>query len=178
MVSVFTVSARSHEHRCAVPGRAAGGTTRTVAATEHGISAALRTRLAHVVIAVVIGIASGCGVSAASASPSSHLWLTRFKAAPAPAGWLLLVPPSGTSSLWYPPIMRPIKGDLDSVSAALRERTGTILVYLNGVPKTGQPQMSAWPSFRLDHLRRTGIAWRTKRHTHPPWRFGAGEGRA
>jgi hypothetical protein len=119
------------------------------------MSVASRNRLAHVgvVIAVVIGLAAGCGVSAASASPSPPLWLTRFKAAPAPAGWLLLVPPSGTSSLWYPPIMRPIKGDTYSVSAALRDRTGTILVYLNGGPKTGNPQMRAWPSFRLDHLR-------------------------
>ena len=49
--------------------------------------------------------------------------------------------------------MQPEKGDASSVSAVLRDRNGTVLLYLNGGPSTGSPNMASWPAFRLDHLR-------------------------
>ncbi len=55
-----------------------------------------------------------------STSPS-FAWL---KPTPAPFGWMLLVPLSGNSLLWYPPSMKPINGDPYSVSAALKDRSG------------------------------------------------------
>jgi hypothetical protein len=103
---------------------------------------------------VLITVAGGLGVGEASASkPPARASFTWLKPAPTPSGWMLLVPPSGSSLLWYPPWMRRIPGDSYSVSAALKDRSGTYLVYLNAGPKTGNEQMSNWPSFRVDHLR-------------------------
>lgn len=102
----------------------------------------------------ILAFAAGCGADAAytsrSAAPHSLTWL---KPAAVQVGWRLLVPRSGSSLLWYPPSMRPISGDSYSVSAALKDRNGTELMYLNAGPKTGNEQMSNWPSFRIDHLR-------------------------
>ncbi len=105
-----------------------------------------------VIVAVAVVAAGAVGAASAShtSGPTSLAWV---KPAPAPAGWLRLIPRSHTSVLWYPPAMRPIPGDPYSVSTVLKDRNGTFLVYLNGGPKTGNEQMSNWPASRIDHLR-------------------------
>jgi hypothetical protein len=52
--------------------------------------------------------------------------------------------------------MRPIAGDASSISAAAKDRSGTILAYLNAGPGSGNEQLSTWASFRIDHLRAEG----------------------
>ena len=116
------------------------------------LPAVLRTPLAFFALLVAVGSGLGAGEAFAS-SPPAPVSFTWLKPLPAPSGWLLLVPESGSSLLWYPPWMRSVAGDPYSVSAALKDRNGTVLVYLNAGPKTGNEQMSNWPSFRIDHLR-------------------------
>ncbi len=108
--------------------------------------------LGLVLVAVAV---LGAGTASASRS-AAMLSPANFAPMPAPTGWRLLVPPSGTSSLWYPPSLRPIPGDAYSVSAALKNRKGIYLVYLNAGPKTGSEEMSTWPSFRVEHLQGEG----------------------
>jgi hypothetical protein len=113
------------------------------------VRAALCKRLTG--LGVILAIIAACGAGAATATPPFSLSL--LEPAPPPSGWQLLVPRSGTSLLWYPPSMTQISGDPYSVSAALRDREGTIVLYLNAGPRTGQEQLGNWPGFRLEHLR-------------------------
>jgi hypothetical protein len=109
---------------------------------------------AHRNLLAVLGAIVALGAGTAAASPGdAPLSLTWVKPAPAPAGWLLLVPSSGDSLLWYPPFMKKIPGDPWSVSASFKDATGTTLAYLNAGPKTGTEQQGSWTSFRLEHLR-------------------------
>ena len=50
---------------------------------------------------------------------------------PAPASWHRLALPDGSAVLSYQPALRPIAGDRDTVSAALRSPAGAYLLYLN-----------------------------------------------
>jgi len=88
-------------------------------------------------------------VGAAQARDNPFGWFTPRAA---PAGWQLLVPPSGTSLLWYPPSMRPKQGDPWSVTTVLK-RAGTDLLFLNAGPRTGTETYADFPKARLDHLR-------------------------
>jgi hypothetical protein len=117
------------------------------------LKVASRNRHARLAGLIVV-VAAACGIAGAAASLSTTpLSLSRLKPTPTPSGWRLLVPRSGTSSLWYPPVMRPASGDPWSVTAELRDGKGTILAYLNAGPKSGPERMKTWATFRLDHLR-------------------------
>jgi hypothetical protein len=72
---------------------------------------------------------------------------------PPPAGWKHLTPRPGNAVLWYPPSLQPVHADVSSVSAALRDRQGNYLAYLNSSPRQGGEQLSTWPDFRLETLR-------------------------
>jgi hypothetical protein len=117
-----------------------------------GYLTSIETRLAALgaTATIVLGLVAAGAFAARSPAPFS---LSRLKPATPPHDWKLLVPPSGTSLLWYPPYMRQTSGDPWSVSAVKKGPLGTFLFYLNAGPKTGNPKMSTWPSFRLDHLR-------------------------
>jgi len=101
---------------------------------------------------------TGTGSGAASLSQRSSVgagpfgW---FVPAPPPVGWKHLTLPlqSGNAVLWYPPSLHPVHGDAGSVSAALRDRNGNYLAYLNSTPKQGDERLSTWPDFRLGILR-------------------------
>ena len=122
---------------------------------------------------IALGASAAIGACVAASAGSSPGWtLSSLRPTPPAAGWKSLTPPSHSSVLWYPPSMQPVKGDSFSVSAALKSSSGMFLVYLNGGPSQGNPTMSGWASFRLDHLREernsavhndgfaTGIAFR------------------
>ncbi len=110
-----------------------------------------RRRRQPAILGVIVAVAVAWSAGGATAAPP--LSLSSLEPAPAPSGWRLLVPKSGSSLLWYPPSMKQISGDPTSVSAALVGRNGTDVLYLNAGPKTGDEQLSTWPSFRIDHLR-------------------------
>jgi hypothetical protein len=74
-------------------------------------------------------------------------------AAPAPAGWLHLTLPDGTATLSYPPSLRKVTGDADSVSAARISPAGRFLLYLNATPRQGDETLAHWATFRLRLLR-------------------------
>jgi hypothetical protein len=108
-------------------------------------------------LSVILAVVAALSVSSATATPL--LSLSSLKPAPAPSGWRVLVPKSGSSRLWYPPSMKKISGDPYSVSAALIDRNGADVLYLNAGPKTGDEKLSTWPSFRLDHIRAEQNRW-------------------
>lgn len=68
---------------------------------------------------------------------------------PAPASWHRLALPDGSAVLSYPPALRPIAGDRDTVSAALRSPAGAYLLYLNSTPRQGGENLRNWAGFRL-----------------------------
>lgn len=114
---------------------------------NHGTSLrfvnALRLTVACCFAFVALGSTAGAG-------GDPFAW---FAPRAAPAGWQLLVPPSGTSLLWYPPSLRPHQGDAWSVTALLRNRAGTDVLFLNAGPRTGTETYANFPAARLDHLR-------------------------
>lgn len=65
-------------------------------------------------------------------------------AAPAPAGWPRPTLPDGTAVLSYPPSLRRVAGDPDSVSAARLSPAGTYLRYLNATPRQGSESLRYW----------------------------------
>jgi hypothetical protein len=115
-------------------------------------SSAVSHRLAG--FGLLLALVAICGAGAAAASPTTAPFsLAQLKPMVEPAGWKLLIPPSGSSLLWYPPFMQPVKGDPYSVSAHFKDASGVTLLYLNAGPKNGGEQMKGWPAFRIDHLR-------------------------
>ena len=102
-----------------------------------GCARVLRLALAFGLTAGVAGLVAGWAAGARVhdvSAPTSLAWL---KAAPPPAGWKPLPAPKGRIVLWRPPDMAPVKGDPDSVSAALIH-DGTYLAYLNTGPPSGR----------------------------------------
>jgi hypothetical protein len=60
------------------------------------------------------------------------------------------------ATLAYPSTWTAIGGDRGSVSAALRDRHGGFLGYLNLTPRQGDERQANWASFRLMHNRAEG----------------------
>jgi hypothetical protein len=77
-----------------------------------------------------------------------------------PAGWKHATLPSGGAVLSYPPSLTLIKSDSPSVSAARRDKSGTILVYLNATTQQGAENLGNFPQFRIAHNRITSNAVR------------------
>jgi hypothetical protein len=88
--------------------------------------------------------------SGSAASPRPFRWLVP---APAPAGWKHSSLSSGAAVLSYPPSLTPITADHTSVSVAERDKSGTVLVYLNSTPQQGAENLANWPQFRIAHDR-------------------------
>lgn len=103
-------------------------------------------------VGIVAILASLCLVlsSASAANPWPFRWLVP---APAPAGWKHASLSSGGAVLWYPPSLAPLPADRTSVSAAERDKAGTVLVYLNSTPQQGAENLANWPQFRIEHDR-------------------------
>jgi hypothetical protein len=67
-----------------------------------------------------------------------------------PAGWRLARAPDG-ATLAYPPEWKTVAGDRGSLSAALRDRAGGYIGYLNLTPRQGDERQSNWTTFRIRH---------------------------
>ena len=112
-----------------------------------------RATAVGIVAALMVGLSLGVGAASGSRrspSPPPFRWLVP---APAPAGWRHLELPSGGAVLSYPPAFRPIHGDSGSVSVAEKDRSGTILAYLNATSREGGEHLATWPQFRIKHDR-------------------------
>jgi hypothetical protein len=73
--------------------------------------------------------------------------------AAAPAVWPHLTLPNGTAVLSYPPLLHPVAGDTDAVSAARLSPGGAFQLYLNATPRQGAERLQDWAAFRLRLLR-------------------------
>ena len=120
------------------------GTSRVERAGIRGFAAA-----AAVLSVALAGIAiAGCGATQGSA----FSWL--HPQSP-PAGWRI-AHLSGGAALPYPASWRLQHGDPGTATAALIDRDGRYLGYLNLTPRQGGETLANWASFRLDHNREEG----------------------
>jgi hypothetical protein len=107
------------------------------------------------VVAVAALVVAPASVSSASGaagqragSSGSFGWLVPT---PTPPGWRRVATTSGTPVLAIPPSFSPIGGDRGSVSAALEDKRGKVLAYLNVTPREGGEDLKGFASFRV-HL--------------------------
>jgi hypothetical protein len=106
--------------------------------------------------------ASGCGAGAGSPPRTARssaavasvpfAWL---RPSPAPAGWVVARISSG-ASVAYPRGWGAIAGDRGTATAALLDRDGRYLGYLNLTPRQGRETAASWASFRVSHNRAEG----------------------
>ena len=108
----------------------------------------LRGRHVLAVLASVAAIAAAAATFALSGGSPGRAFPALVPAA-APAGWPHLTLPNGTAVLSYPPSLRPVSGDADSVSAAQVSPKGVFRLYLNATPRQGDEQLRGWAAFRL-----------------------------
>jgi hypothetical protein len=108
----------------------------------------LRGRHVLAVLASVAAIAVAAATFALSGGSPGRAFPALVPAA-APAGWPHLTLPNGTAVLSYPPSLRPVGGDADSVSAAQVSPKGVFRLYLNATPRQGDEQLRGWAAFRL-----------------------------
>jgi len=108
----------------------------------------LRGRHVLAVLASVAAIAAATATFALSGGSPGRAFPALVPAA-APAGWPHLTLPDGTAVLSYPPSLRPVSGDADSVSAAQVSPKGVFRLYLNATPRQGDEQLRGWAAFRL-----------------------------
>ena len=102
-------------------------------------------------LAVLAALAAAAATVVALTLPSRSPGRT-FPAlvpAAAPAGWPHLTLPNETAVLSYPPLLRPVSGDTDAVSAAQVSPGGAFRLYLNATPRQGDEQLGGWAAFRL-----------------------------
>jgi hypothetical protein len=102
-------------------------------------SPAPHTRLAHA--------GPGRGSTVRTTTSGAFSWL---RPAPLPRGWHVDRGASG-AILAFPPSWRTVAGDRGSLSAALRDRNGRYLGYLNLTPRQGDERLSSWTTFRIRH---------------------------
>ena len=88
---------------------------------------------------------SRAGGAPGASGAGAFSWLS---ARAAPSGWRSATIASGGATLFYPPGWRPIVGDRGTVSAALRNASGSYLGYLNVTPRQGAERLAGWPAFR------------------------------
>jgi hypothetical protein len=112
------------------------------------VQAASRVRIVSS-LAIVASLCLGLS-SASAANPRPFRWLVP---APAPAGWKHASFPHGGAVLSYPPSLTRLSADRTSVSVAERDKSGTVLVYLNATPQQGAENLANWPQFRIAHIR-------------------------
>jgi hypothetical protein len=95
----------------------------------------------------VSGATTGLVDSTGSKQPASFDW---FKARAEPTGWRR-APLPGAAVLSYPPQFALASGDRGTVTAEVRDRSGTITGFLNATPRQGSETLANWPGFRIDH---------------------------
>lgn len=127
--------------------------------------------------ALALLAAAGCGgaVARRSQSPAPHTPFAHAPSAPGapsgrhaaagafswlrphtpPVGWKLARASDG-AILAYPRGWTTVAGDRGSLSAALRDRAGGYLGYLNLTPRQGEERQSNWETFRIRHNRAEG----------------------
>jgi hypothetical protein len=140
----------------------ATGTSSSTARRRLIFSGAL---LALAALAVVLtslkGSSPGAGTvrAVAGARPSAtplrrgFSWLRPLRA---PSGWHVARLQSGPAALAYPPGWRTIRSDPGSASAAVTDRRGTIVSYLNATPRSGAETLANWTRFRPNHVAEEG----------------------
>jgi hypothetical protein len=99
------------------------------------------------------GGGSRAGGTPGASGAGAFSWLT---ARPAPSGWTSARIASGGATLFYPPGWKPIAGDRGTVSAALRDASGSYLGYLNVTPRQGAERLTGWAGFRASRNAQEG----------------------
>jgi hypothetical protein len=134
-----------------------------------------------VILALLHGSSAGAGRARAVASakpsagtlPRTFSWL---RPAPPPSDWHVARLQAGSSALAYPPRWRTIQSDRGTVSAAVTDRSGTIVSYLNATPKSGGETLSNWTRFRPNHVADEGAHDVRLLAAAPRLRFRTGRG--
>jgi hypothetical protein len=110
-------------------------------------------------------LAACAGGSANGPSPAGGLPPTRaapassfdsLRPAQAPRGWRAVTSASGQLTLPYPSTWTTLRGDVGSVTAALRDAGGAYVGYLNATPRQGAEQLHGWARYRTEHNRGEG----------------------
>jgi len=134
---------------------------------EAARSSAVRRRLGRAAAVLLAGCSlASCGGSSTSSHPTpagpplgragyagGYGWL---RPAAAPRGWHSATIASGEATLFYPPRWKPLRGDVGTVTAALRDSWGTYIGYLNVTPRQGLEQLHGWADFRTSRNRGDG----------------------
>jgi hypothetical protein len=107
------------------------------AGTRHAVSGMLPGALALALTG------AGCGTS----SQAPFGWV---QPQPVPRHWAVVRIASG-SELAYPPGWRIVPGDRGTATAALLDKGGRYLGYLNVTPRQGDENVATWASFRIAH---------------------------
>jgi hypothetical protein len=109
--------------------------------------------LAVALVAGLILVVSGHGGSPAFATvdagrrqPEGFGWLVPRRP---PSGWAESELPSGGATLAYPPPFVSVAGDQGTVSAAVLDRDGRFVAYLNVTPRQGREQRHGFAWFRV-----------------------------
>jgi hypothetical protein len=124
------------------------------------------------VLVAALAIA-GCGSAGAPHSPGTYSWL---RPTAAPAGWHVGTLPSHAAAFAYPRGWRPIRTDPGTFSAALKDRRGQILGYLNATPRSGAETLANWARFRVAHNREEGDRSVVRESAASGLRFRSGTG--
>ena len=139
--------------------------TGTSSSTARKLLIATGALLALASVAMILvalnGSSPGAGRARAvgRARPSAatpHRDFSWLRPAPAPSGWRIARLRSGSGALAYPPGWQSIRSDPGTASAAVTDRRGTIVSYLNATPKSGGETLANWSRFRPNHVAEEG----------------------
>jgi hypothetical protein len=125
-----------------------------VTATSRGASA-LSAAVALLAAAGCAGAGMRPRPEAGQPPPADVASFTWLREQAAPTGWADARAPDG-SVLAHPAGWRQLAGDRGSISAALQDRDGRYLGYLNLTPREGAERAAGWASFRARHNRAEG----------------------
>jgi hypothetical protein len=113
------------------------------------MSSWLPPRLCAVAVVGALAVSPAAARATPPLNADAFAWLKPSHPLP---GWKLAVPPSGSSALWYPPVLRVHAGDTRSVTVELRHPSARVVVFVNAGPKNGRERLQGWESFRVAHL--------------------------
>jgi hypothetical protein len=140
------------------------------------------TRLQFLLAAGVMALVTACGGGQPRPAPrpaqvASQAGFGWFHPGPPPQTWRRASLTGQSATLSYPRSLRPMHGDPGAVTVGSTSRSGAVLVYLNVTPRQGAETLRAWPSFRVDHLRKEGQTAVRVEAVSPPLDFRGGRGR-
>ena len=115
--------------------------------------------------AVLLSVLGGCSLAAcagsahtssrAGAPPPTQAASERgfgwLRPGRAPRAWSAVTSSSGQLTLSYPPTWKTLRGDLGSVTAAVRDARGVYVGYLNATPRQGGERLRGWARYRTEH---------------------------